>query len=141
MEVEFRTAGLSRNSWAQELVDKYLTKIQPFEKVSFKNIKDEKKWLQGIEAADRLWVCDEKGASLSSKSFSKEISNLRDGGVKKLIIAVGGPFGLPDVVKERANRALLLSPFVMNQEVALTVILEQVFRAYTILNNHPYHNE
>ncbi len=141
MEIEFRTAGLGRNSWAQGLVEKYTTKIQPFEKVSFKNIKDEKKWLQNIEPADRLWICDEKGASLSSKSFAKEISTLRDGGVKKLIFAVGGPFGLPDSVKERANRVILLSPFVVNQEVALTVILEQVFRAYTILNNHPYHNE
>ncbi len=141
MEIEIRTFNLSRNSWAQELISSYLSKIKPFEKAQFKSIKNEKKWLDGIDSSDRVWICDERGKAFSSNQFAKNISHLRDGGVKNLVLVVGGPFGLPDAVKERADQILLLSPFVLNQEVALTVLLEQVFRAYTIINNHPYHNE
>lgn len=141
MEIEVRTFQLSKNSWAMDLVDSYLKKIKPFEKISFKPIKDEKSWLKGIEPSDHVWICDENGESLSSKQFSKNISHLRDGGIRKLILMIGGPFGFSDEVKERGNKVLLLSPMVMNQEVALTVLMEQVFRAYTIINNHPYHND
>jgi len=141
MEIEVRTFNLSRNSWAQSLVEQYLKKIKPFEKISFRLIKDEKKWLAGIEAKDRVWVCDENGDSLSSVKFSKNIENLRDGGCRKIFFLIGGPFGFSKSVKERSDQTILLSPFVMNQEVALTVLMEQIFRAYTIINGHPYHNE
>ncbi len=141
MEIEVRTFNLSRNSWTQDLAKRYLKKITPFEKIEFRIIKDEKKWLQGIESTQKLWICDEGGRAESSRSFAKSISSLRDGGCRKLFILIGGPFGLPEDVKERSEKTILLSPFVMSQEVALTVLFEQIFRAYTIINNHPYHNE
>ena len=54
---------------------------------------------------------------------------------------VGGPFGLDEKSKERADLALKLSSFVLNQEVALITIFEQIFRGFSIIYNHPYHNE
>ncbi len=141
MQIQIRTFHLSKTSWAQEIVEQYVKKIAPFDKIQFKVIKDEKDWLKGIVDSDRVWSCDERGESLTSKTFSKKIAALRDGGVKRLFFLVGGPFGLPEEVKKRANLTLTLSPFVMNQEVALAVLMEQIFRAYTIIHNHPYNNE
>ena len=141
MELEVRTLQLSKNSWASELSSRYIRKIVRFEKINFKNIKDEKKWLAGVESKDIVCACDERAQSLSSKEFAKKIETLRDGGTRKLIFYIGGPFGLPEEVLSRANLKLTLSPFVLNQEIALTVLMEQIFRAYTIINNHPYHNE
>lgn len=141
MEIEVRTTHLSKNSWAKTLADDFEKKISHFEKISFKVYKDETKWMTDLSEKDRVFICDENGKSLSSHQFSNQISKLRDGGVHRLIFFIGGPFGLPDSLKERANLSICLSPFVMNQEVALTVLMEQVFRAYTIINNHPYHNE
>lgn len=141
MEIEVRTFHLSRNSWVNDRAEEYVKKIKPFEKIQFKIIKDEKNWLKGIESNDRVWVCDERGSSHTSKRFAKKIENLRDGGCRRLFILLGGPFGFTDAIRERADQIVLLSPFVMNQEVALTVLFEQLFRAYTIINNHPYHND
>ena len=140
MQIEVRTFNLGRTSWVNERIESYLLKIKPFEKIKFKIIKDEKKWLDGIEPSAKLWVCDERGKAESSIQFSKSLSNLRDGGCKNLYILLGGPFGIPEEVKKKGDKIILLSPFVMNQEVALVVLFEQIFRAYTIINNHPYHN-
>ena len=141
MELEVRTFQLGRTSWSQDVIEAYVKKISPFEKLSFRILKNEKKALQGINGQDRVWACDERGRSFSSKAFSQEISKMRDGGIKKLVFYIGGPFGLPAEVRERANQVFTLSPFVMSQEVALVVLQEQIFRAYTIIHNHPYHNE
>ena len=141
MQIEVRTFGLGRTSWVNERIQIYLKKIGPFEKIQFKVIKDEKKWLDGVEAGDRIWICDERGRAESSIDFSKSLSRLRDGGSKKLVFILGGPFGIPDDIKDKGEKTVLLSPFVLNQEVALVVLFEQIFRAYTIINNHPYHNE
>jgi 23S rRNA (pseudouridine1915-N3)-methyltransferase len=141
MEIEVRTWQLSRSSWALELLESYRRKISPFEKISLKAIKDEKKWLPNPGAGTRVWVCDERGVAESSHQFSARLSRLRDGGCRRLIILVGGPFGLSRSLCDHAEHKVLLSPFVLNQEVALTVLFEQVFRAYTIMHNHPYHND
>jgi 23S rRNA (pseudouridine1915-N3)-methyltransferase len=140
MEIEVRTYNLSRNSWAQDVLSDYLKKVTPYEKITFRSLKDEKKWLMGIDASDRLFVCDESGKSLSSIEFSKKLEHLRDHACPRLFILIGGPFGFGKEVKQRADLTLSLSPFVMNQEVALVVLMEQIFRAYTIIHNHPYHN-
>ncbi len=141
MEIEVRTVHLSKKSWAFALATDYVAKIQPFEKIRFNVIKDEKKFLDKVSPQDRVLVCDERGEALQSRPFSHRISQMRDGGIQKLFIVIGGPFGLPKEVVDRANITIQLSSFVMNQEVALIVLMEQVFRAYTILNNHPYHND
>lgn len=141
MEIEVRTFHLNRNSWVQELKNQYVKKIGYFENFVFKAIKNESLWLKAIAPTDHVWVCDERGESLSSHQFSRKIEQLRDNGCRRLVFIVGGPFGLPQEVKERANGTLMLSSFVLNQEVALVVLMEQIFRAYTIIHNHPYHNE
>ena len=141
MIIEVRTTHLNKKSWASELSLSFIKKISHFEKIEFKIYKDEEKSLSDIEDKDRVFICDENGKDFSSTGFAGEISKLRDGGVQRLIFYIGGPFGLSDKVKKRANQSICLSSFVMNQEVALTVLMEQIFRAYTIINNHPYHNE
>ena len=73
MEIEVRTFHLGRTSWANEVIESYLRKIKPFEKIQFKVIKDTKKWFHGLEPSDRIWICDERGKGeaqwLSRKAF------------------------------------------------------------------------
>ncbi len=141
MELEVRTTRVGRNSWALPLIAQYQKKILPFDKVEFKNLKSDQRFLENLNPKDVVWLCDERGEALGSRPFSKKIQHLRDGGCKKLVFVVGGPFGVSDAIRERANFQMILSPFVLNQEVALTVLFEQIFRAYTIIHNHPYHND
>lgn len=141
MELEIITTHISKSSWSFQLAEEYVTKLKAFDKVRFNVIKNEKKFLDKVKPGDRVICCDEHGEAFTSRQFSKKISHFRDGGVQKLIFFVGGPFGLAEDVLQRADLKLQLSRLVMNQEVALTVLMEQIFRAYTIIHNHPYHND
>lgn len=141
MEIEIRTTHLSRNSWAQERAADFVKKISHFEKIKFQIIKDEKNFLKGVSPKDRVVVCDERGENLSSRKFASIVENYRNGGIQKLYFFIGGPFGSPEELLQRSDLKFSLSSLVMNQEVALAVLFEQIFRAYTIINNHPYHND
>jgi 23S rRNA (pseudouridine1915-N3)-methyltransferase len=141
MEVEFRTLHFGKTSWAHPVSIEYIKKISFFVKSSLKTIKNESDFLKNISEKDFLIVCDEQGKNYSSKEFAVKFNAILETGKQKCIIVIGGPFGVPLEVKSRANLVLRLSDFVFNQEVALVVLLEQVFRALTIINNHPYHNE
>ena len=141
MSIEVRSLQLKKSSWALPLVEGYRQKISHFHKVEFRWIKNESNFLNKIEERDWVVACDERGNGLTSKAFAGKLEQWLDVPGRKIVFIVGGPFGLPETVKERANMLLRLSDFVFNQEVALSVLAEQIFRGFTIINNHPYHNE
>lgn len=141
MKVEIRSQQIAKSSWAFNAFDLYQKKLKHFCDFDFKLLKEGKSLLQNVDPQDFLILCDERGETLSSKDFAKKVMDLRDSGKKRIVIIVGGPFGADQEVKARANLTISLSSFVMNQEVALITIFEQIYRAYTIIHNHPYHNE
>lgn len=141
MKVEVRTHQIAKTSWALDALKIYSKKISHYCDFEFKQLKLEKSLIQNIDSHDVVILCDERGKEFSSRGFAKKIETLRDSGSRKIIVIVGGPFGADEAVKERANLTVSLSSFVMNQEVALITMFEQVFRAFTIINNLPYHND
>ena len=86
-----------------------------------------------------LWVLDEKGASLTSEDFSREIAKLRDDGVSSLSFAVGGADGLDESLRQRAHRTIGFGAMTLPHQLARVLLLEQIYRATTILSGHPYH--
>lgn len=141
MNIEVRTLQISKSSWSQKVQLDYEKKISYFCPTQIKMIRSEKDFLKNINDKDFVIICDEGGEPFSSKVFANRLGKVLESGKKTLYFVVGGPFGLPKEVVVRANLSISLSHFVMNQEVALSVLLEQIFRAFTILNNHPYHND
>lgn len=63
-----------------------------------------------------------------------------DRSAANLVFIVGGPFGLADTVRQRADAVLRLSDCVLNHQVARVVLLEQLYRAWTIIRREPYHH-
>ena len=141
MKWEVRTVKVRRNSWIYELATSYADKVSRFQDLSIKFVKDESSLLKGVDPKDWVIVCDERGNTPTSKEFAQEMENLQSGGKQKVFFLVGGPFGITGEIKKRANKTLSLSHFVFNQEVALAVLFEQLFRCQTLIHNHPYHNE
>ena len=88
-----------------------------------------------------LVVLDEHGQQQDSQKFSKFLANHRDNGVSELVFALGGPDGHHDDVLQRAQLKLSLSVMTMPHGLARAVLFEQVYRAFTILGNHPYHRQ
>lgn len=100
------------------------------------------KLFQASRASHRkLTVLDERGKGYRSREFSSYIQKLTDSGTQEWWIACGGANGYGPEVHSIANDSWSLSPLTLPHELALVVATEQVFRAFSILNRHPYHND
>ena len=83
-------------------------------------------------------VMDPAGKQLSSEQFAAFLGRLRDQGVGAVSFCVGGADGFSPEFKKQARTILSLSSLTMPHELARVVLLEQIYRAWTILSNHPY---
>lgn len=88
-----------------------------------------------------LIALDEHGKSMDSQKFSSLIADIRDRGAPELAFALGGPDGHGEPLLQQAQVKLSLSSMTMPHGLARAVLFEQVYRALTILGNHPYHRE
>ncbi len=119
----------------------YIDKIKPYADIDLIEPKDEKNYkthLQKLEKETMTIVLDLKGRQFTSESFSKTWQGLTTQKVKDVSFIIGGPFGIPQPV--RSDLTLSLSSFTMNHELVPLVIMEQVYRAYSILQGLPYHH-
>ena len=80
------------------------------------------------------------GRDLTSIEFSKQIEKIETSGKKRTVFIIGGAYGVSENVKMKVNLKISLSKFIMNHLVAEVVVLEQIYRAHTIINRIPYHN-
>jgi 23S rRNA (pseudouridine1915-N3)-methyltransferase len=90
---------------------------------------------------DYVILCEEEGKEMGSQQFAKKLENILAGGKKRIVIAVGGAYGVSEEVKARADFQLCLSKLTTSHHMALAFALEQIYRAMTILKNVSYHNE
>lgn len=86
-------------------------------------------------------LLDEKGETFNSVEFSKRLSKLMVTGTKNLIFIIGGAYGFDKTLIQKANEAISLSKMTFNHQIVRLIFLEQLYRAFTIINNEPYHNE
>lgn len=156
MQIVLLAVNDQKENWFNEQAATYIKKINPYNKFEIQWIKpfresrddlqkkiqkEAETILKKIESNDVVVVCDERGEKLNSVQFAKKIENYRDTiGSRRLVFIVGGAYGLEDTIKKRASMTLQLSTFVMNHHVATAVLLEQIYRAHTIIHKVPYHN-
>lgn len=97
------------------------------------------KVLKLLDARDFVVVLDERGHELRSEDMASLIAHAGDEG-RPIAFCIGGPYGHSAAVRARADRLVRLSAMVMNHQVANVVLLEQVYRGWTILRGEPYHH-
>ena len=103
---------------------------------------DEGKLILGaISPSDTLVIFDEKGSTYTSKGFSQFIQKKMNAGTKKLVFVIGGPYGFSAQVYDRAQGKIALSHMTFSHQMVRIFVAEQLYRAFSILNNQPYHNE
>jgi 23S rRNA (pseudouridine1915-N3)-methyltransferase len=86
-------------------------------------------------------VLDERGTALSSAEFAKRLAHWRDSGVADLAFVIGGAGGLDEAVRRQAGFLLSLGPATWPHLLVRGMLLEQLYRAETLLAGHPYHRE
>lgn len=156
MSIRLITIQSSKNSWLDSASEEFSEKINHFHKFELVQLKSAKKsredalskkkeesdlLLKNLKEDDYVVLFDEKGQSLNSKQFSEMIQKLQVSGTRRINFIIGGAFGVDDQIKKRAQKTVKISDFVLNHHVAMTVALEQIYRAFAIIHNKPYHNE
>jgi 23S rRNA (pseudouridine1915-N3)-methyltransferase len=84
-------------------------------------------------------LLDAKGKGMTSEDFAEMLGSLRDVGTKDIAFVIGGPDGLKPLPGQKAGRSLAFGPQTWPHLVARVLLLEQIYRAMTILAGHPYH--
>ena len=97
--------------------------------------------LNCIKQQEMLVLFDENGKEFSSVSFSKYLQKKMNSGIKTLIFVVGGPYGFSEAVYSRASGKISMSRMTFSHQMIRLFAVEQLYRAFTILRNEPYHHE
>lgn len=97
--------------------------------------------LKNIKVDDFIVLLDEKGKSYTSENFSEFINKKMVSGIKNLVFVIGGPYGFSQEVYNRSNQKLALSDMTFSHQMVRLIFVEQVYRAFTILKNEPYHHK
>ena len=97
--------------------------------------------LAQLTESDYVGLLDERGAEFRSVEFSEWIRKRMVSGLKRLIFVIGGPYGFSEEVYKRANQQISLSKMTFSHQIVRAIFTEQIYRAFTILNNEPYHHE
>ncbi len=98
------------------------------------------KLLKAISSDHVTIACDEKGKLLTSVELSNRFVQWANQGQSKFDFVIGGPYGLSDRVKRAADFRLSFSPMTMPHQLVRLVLIEQIYRAFTIIRNEKYHH-
>jgi 23S rRNA (pseudouridine1915-N3)-methyltransferase len=146
--------GQKMPAWVNQACDEYLKRLPRELQLTFievplirrgKNpdipriVRDEgKKILQSIPAGCGLVALDVKGDRLSTGKLATTLDNWMQHG-RDIAIVIGGPDGLADEILQQAQHRFSLSEMTFPHPLVRIIIVEQLYRAWSVLNNHPYH--
>ncbi len=144
MKIKIAWIGKTKEPAIQALTNEYLKRIARYVPVEGVPLRDEATLLQlrSKEGGKKstLVLLDSRGQQLSSEDFAKFLGDYQDTNPLPLILAVGAADGFTDAARSAAQRTLSLGKMTLAHELARVVLLEQVYRAFTILKGHPYHS-
>jgi 23S rRNA (pseudouridine1915-N3)-methyltransferase len=157
MNIELVVVGKTDMKEVEALVVQYTKRLNHYVKFAITTIADvrntkklseaEQKRLEGeaimrvINESDYVMLLDEHGAELRSIEFADLLQRRMLAGTKRLIFVIGGPYGFSEAVYQRANSKLSLSKMTFSHQIVRAIFTEQLYRAFTILKNEPYHHE
>jgi len=96
--------------------------------------------LKHFSSADMIILLDEKGKTYTSEEFATYLQRFMNAGVRNLMFVVGGAFGFSKEVYDAAQARLSLSAMTFSHQMVRLFFTEQLYRAFTIIRNEPYHN-
>ncbi len=153
MKLSVLAVGQMRGQKEAPLFDTYATRISKtgralaLDGLGLTEIKDQaganSKIEAALEAAPNAFVValDERGKSLASRAFAEKLAHWRDDGTREVIFVLGAADGLSDTIRQRANMLIALGPMTWPHILARVLLAEQIWRAISILANHPYHRD
>ncbi len=144
MKIKVAWVGKTKDPAIQSLTADYLKRLSYYAEVQGMSFPSEDALLKlreksGARPAHSLVLLDSRGKELSSEEFAQFLENYRNRNPQPLAFAVGGANGFNPGARRAAYFVLSLSKMTLAHELARVVLLEQLYRGFTILKGHPYH--
>jgi 23S rRNA (pseudouridine1915-N3)-methyltransferase len=136
--------GKKHDELFRKAIEEYSARICHINKFEWKIIPGtiaEKEILSGITPADTLVVLDDKGKMWSTEELSQFLEKQKNESTKRLIFIIGGAYGIADDVRARANYTWSLSKLTFPHMLVRLILVEQVYRAFSILEGSKYHHD
>ncbi len=142
-------------AWAQSACEEYARRFGPDLRLEIKTVKTEarasravatllaaerQRLLAAIPPGNRIVVLDERGSALTTMALAQRLTAWRLAG-EDVAFVLGGPDGLDPDFKQAAHERIRLSDLTLPHALARVLLLEQLYRAWSINANHPYHRE
>ncbi|MCB0618608.1 MAG: 23S rRNA (pseudouridine(1915)-N(3))-methyltransferase RlmH [Saprospiraceae bacterium] len=157
MKVELWQIGKTAFPYLREGMDVYEKRIRrylPFEVVTLPDIRHAAKLsveelqrqegeriLGKIQPQDYLILLDERGKTGNSREFAEFLQKGLLGSHRRIVFQIGGAYGFSEEVYRRADRKIALSAMTFSHQLVRLIFLEQLYRAFSILHNEPYHHD
>lgn len=157
MKISLIVIGKTDDAYLVEGINKYVSRLKHyinFQMHTIPELKNNKSLneaqqkskeaelvLKQLNRSDYLVLLDEKGKKFSSVQFAQYLNKQMVGSVQHLVFLIGGPYGFDQSIYERSNGSLSLSDMTFSHQMVRLFFVEQVYRAFTILHNEPYHHE
>jgi len=147
VKIKIAWIGKTKEPAIASLTEEYLKRISRYVRVEGLGLRDEAALLalcgraegtSGVKST--LVLMDSRGKEFSSEQFAKFLGDYQDRNPLPLVFAVGGADGFADAARAGAQHTISLGKMTLAHELARVVLLEQVYRAFTILKGHPYHS-
>ena len=147
--------GKIKEKYLNDAIDEYKKRLSKYAKLEIIEIKearvDEANIVKGLnEEGDNILkrikdgeyviLSDLHGKELSSEEFAKEIKSFVDKGASPIDFVIGGTYGLSEDLRKRSNERICLSKLTFTHQMTRVILLEQIYRAFKIINNENYHH-
>ena len=144
MKLTIAWIGKTKSAAIQSLTDDYLKRLQQYADVEGVSLNDETRLMKLCGRDKRgtkqgLVLFDSRGKQLSSEELAQFLRERQERNPVPLVIAIGPADGFSDAARQQADHVLSLGKLTLAHELARVVVLEQLYRAFTILKGHPYH--
>lgn len=152
MKLKVLWVGKTREEWVKEAVAEYAGRIRRYAPLELAEVRDEKgaaaeemrrreceRLEKHIAPGARVVMLDERGEQMDSRIFSEFVSKQRDSGCGEMVFIIGGAYGFSEEFRKR-GKLLSLSKMTFTHQMVRVFLLEQLYRAFTIINNEPYHH-
>jgi len=158
MKIRILCVGKVKEKYLRDAIDEYMKRMQKFADMEILEVSDEKteerasetemesvlskegeRLIKLIGERDFVTALDIGGVKVSSEGFAEKIKNTILKGSSTLDFVIGGSLGLSDMIKKRADFRLSFSDMTFPHQLMRVILLEQIYRAFKINNNEPYH--
>lgn len=156
MKIELWWIGKTKFSYLEEGMGEYVKRLKHYSSFSTHTLADIKNSgklspaqlkkkegesvLSKLDSQTMLILLDERGKTLNSTAFADFIQKKMNQSTRRIVFLIGGAYGFDEILYQRADHKIALSAMTFSHQMIRLFFLEQLYRAFTIINNEKYHN-